>query len=102
MQEYNLSELVSEVSAKSENHKNTVSAVLSAAFSAMAEQIGAKKRIEIKGLGVFKAKERKEKSGVFQGKEWVKPAHIEIVFDPSPDFIERANSKNTSDLKIER
>jgi len=88
---FDLTELCDVVAERSGYEKHEVREILDFAFVAIAEGIGKQGRAGLKNFGHFSLRPQKERSYLLNGKTYNVPAHLDLHFDPDPDFCTWVN-----------
>lgn len=92
MSEYfDLSDATEIVAQRTQLDENVVRDVLREFFAATAHAVGVSGKAAYKGLGGFTLKERAARKFFLNGQWFEVPAHLDVHFNPNPDFCRWIN-----------
>lgn len=96
-----LSDIAEEITNRTGNTEAEVRDVLTHFFNLLAQGIGEGRAVRIHKFGAFSTRERHPKTYFLNGTRTHVPAHIDLHFNPHPDFLEDANRYKTyAELKF--
>ncbi len=86
-------DIVDEIAKRTGLTKIETKAVVEGVFTTIMDAISSGKRIELRGFGVFKSKERKPRiaRNPKTGEEVPLEKRVVPVFKPSPEFLKKVN-----------
>ncbi len=86
-------DIVDEIAKRTGLTKIETKAVVEGVFTTIMDAISSGKRIELRGFGVFKSKERKPRiaRNPKTGEEVSLEKRVVPVFKPSPEFLKKVN-----------
>lgn len=94
-----LNDIAEEITTRTGNTEAEVREILTQFFNVLAQGIGENRPVRVHKFGTFSVKERPPRTYFLkQGRTHV-PGHIDLHFNPHPDFLEDANRyKTTTEL----